>query len=319
MTLQYRTITEHAAWADVSARGRLRFDGPDAAAFLHALVTNDVTGLAPGRGVYAAWLTPQGRMIADLRLLRDAGAVLAEVPAGLAPELQARFDALLFSEDVRVTDVSAATRAFLVAGGRAAHVAAAAAGVDPAQVDALPVLGHLDAGEHRVIRIDDTALPTFAVWTAAGAEPAALFPGVPSMPDGLLEGLRIAAGRPLFGVDMTTDTIPLEAGLRDRAISESKGCYVGQEVIVRILHRGGGRVVKHLVQLRLDDVVTTVPAAGTPLLLDGAEVGAMTSAAVSPETGGVIALAYVHRDAAEVGRMLRTPAHGTATITALAG
>ncbi len=103
---------------------------------------------------------------------------------------------------------------------------------------------------------------------------------------------------------MTTDTIPLEAGLLDRAISTSKGCYVGQEVIVRILHRGGGRVVKQLVKLVSDAGVTAVPDAGTVVLDEGREVGKVTSAAIGPATDAVVALAYVHRDSAEIGRRL---------------
>jgi glycine cleavage system aminomethyltransferase T len=155
MTLQYRTIEE----------GRLRFEGPDAASFLHALVTNDVEGLVPGRGCYAAWLTPQGRMITDLLLLRDETGVWAEVPAGLAPALQARFDQLIFSEDVRVTDVTAEVTGELVVGVQAAAAVATATGADPAAVEALPVFGHLTVGDVRVVRTDGTALPTFQVWS----------------------------------------------------------------------------------------------------------------------------------------------------------
>lgn len=319
MTLQYRTIREHAAWADVTTRGRLRFDGRDAASFLHALVTNDVEGLASGRGTYAAWLTPQGRMITDLRLLRDDEGVFAEVPEGLAAALQARFDQLIFSEDVRVTDISASTSAYLVVGGGASEVVAGATGADAAQVEALPVLGHLTSGDFRVIRTDDTTLPTFEVWFAervSGRVSDAI--AAETLPETFFEALRIEAGRPKFGVDMTTDTIPLEAGLLDRAISQSKGCYVGQEVIVRILHRGGGKVVKHLVRLAFDPAVSVIPPAGTVVTHDGREVGEITSAAASLDTGHVIALGYVHRDSAVAGTVLATPA-GPARVVALAG
>jgi folate-binding protein YgfZ len=120
----------------------------------------------------------------------------------------------------------------------------------------------------------------------------------------MFEALRIESARPRFGVDMTTDTIPLEAGLLDRAISMTKGCYVGQEVIVRILHRGGGRVVKQLVKLVSDAGVTAVPDPGTIVLDEGREVGKVTSAAIGPATGLVVALAYVHRDSAETGHRL---------------
>jgi folate-binding Fe-S cluster repair protein YgfZ len=142
MTPQYRTIATGAGWLDVSARGRLRFNGPDAASFLHALVSNDVAGLSFGRGAYATWLTPQGRMITDLRLLRDADCVLAEVPEGMAAGLAARFDQLIFAEKVTVLDDTASTRAVVVFGGQAARAAAAATGIPVLDVTALPVLAH---------------------------------------------------------------------------------------------------------------------------------------------------------------------------------
>jgi folate-binding protein YgfZ len=307
MTLQYRTIEE----------GRLRFEGPDAAAFLHALVTNDVEGLAPGRGCYAAWLTPQGRMITDLLLLRDDTGVWAEVPEGMAAALQARFDQLIFSEDVRVTDVTGDTSAALIVGANAASAVAAATGADAAAVEALPVFGHLTAGEFRVVRTDQTALPTFQVWSRAKTTSEVVFLDTKTTSEVVL-ALRIEAGRPKFGVDMTTDTIPLEAGLLDRAISQTKGCYVGQEVVVRILHRGGGKVIKHLVTLTFDEAVSEVPAAGTKLAHDGKDVGAVTSAARSLTTGRIIALGYVHRDAATAGQVLQSSA-GAVTITGFAG
>lgn len=305
MTLQYRTIEE----------GRLRFEGSDAASFLHALVTNDVEGLAPGRGCYAAWLTPQGRMIADLLLLRDDTGVWAEVPEGMAPALQARFDQLIFSEDVRVTDVTAEVSAALVVGAQAATAVATATGADSAAVDALPVFGHLTAGDFRVVRTDQTALPTFQVWGPKMSSEAISGEIASEL---IFDALRIEAGRPKFGVDMTTDTIPLEAGLLDRAISQTKGCYVGQEVVVRILHRGGGKVVRHLMTLEFDESVSEVPGAGTPLSHEGKDVGNVTSAARSLTTGRVIALGYVHRDAAATGQVLQSPA-GTVTITGFAG
>ena len=124
------------------------------------------------------------------------------------------------------------------------------------------------------------------------------------MSDALVEGLRIEAGRPSFGIDMDEETIPLEAGLLERAISTTKGCYVGQEIIIRILHRGGGRVAKRLARLAFDPEVADPPARGTAIFDGEREVGRITSAAMSPTTGHVIALGYVHRDVAEEGKAL---------------
>jgi folate-binding protein YgfZ len=108
------------------------------------------------------------------------------------------------------------------------------------------------------------------------------------------ETLRVEAGRPRFGVDMDTETIPLEAGIEDRAISLTKGCYVGQEVIVRVLHRGHGRVAKRLVSLVLAG--DRVPARGALILAGDQEVGRITSAVRSPRMNAPLALGYVQRD-----------------------
>jgi tRNA-modifying protein YgfZ len=116
--------------------------------------------------------------------------------------------------------------------------------------------------------------------------------------------LRIEAGLPLFGVDMDTETIPLEAGLEDHAISQTKGCYVGQEVIIRILHRGGGRVVRRLVGWSAEAASpedTVPPAPGTPIAIDGKAIGRVTSAAWSPTLGRLVGLGYTHRDHADPG------------------
>jgi folate-binding protein YgfZ len=133
--------------------------------------------------------------------------------------------------------------------------------------------------------------------------------------------MRIEAGRPSFGIDMTEETIPLEAGLLERAISQTKGCYVGQEVIIRVLHRGGGRVAKRLVRLSCEPG-TAVPPAGAAISIDDRDVGRVTSAALSPRDGRPLALGYVHRDSAEPGRSVILTWDGErapAAITGLAG
>jgi folate-binding protein YgfZ len=108
------------------------------------------------------------------------------------------------------------------------------------------------------------------------------------------EALRIEAGRPKFAVDMDTDTIPLEAGIEDRAISMTKGCYVGQEVIVRVLHRGHGRVARKLAWLEIEG--RGIPSSGDLILAEEREVGRITSVAFSPRANALLALGYVQRD-----------------------
>ena len=128
------------------------------------------------------------------------------------------------------------------------------------------------------------------------------------------DAIRIEAGVPVFHRDMDEDTIPLEAGIESRAISLTKGCYVGQEVIIRVLHRGHGRVARKLVGLVMEG--TAVPAAGTGVRADERDAGKVTSAALSPALGRPIALAYVQRDFVSPGTRL-TVDGAPATVTAL--
>jgi folate-binding protein YgfZ len=132
--------------------------------------------------------------------------------------------------------------------------------------------------------------------------------------DGTAEVLRVEAGIPKFHRDMDEETIPLEAGIEGRAISFTKGCYVGQEVIVRVLHRGHGRVARKLTGLTLQG--PPVPRAGAPVLLDGREVGYVTSAVASQALGVPIALAYLKREALEPGTRVLVDS-AAAVVTAL--
>jgi folate-binding protein YgfZ len=120
---------------------------------------------------------------------------------------------------------------------------------------------------------------------------------------------RIEAGRPRFHADMDEDTIPLEAGIEDRAISQTKGCYVGQEIIIRVLHRGHGRVARKLVGFRFDPAAP-VPARGDKVLAGDREIGSITSAVKSLALGRPIALGYVHRDFVQPGTPVAVNASG---------
>jgi folate-binding protein YgfZ len=305
---EYRTVAQAAGWIDRSSRGRIRFAGADAVSFLQALVSNDVARLTQGTGVYATYLTPQGRMIADLEVLHRGDWLLGSVADGLGAALAARFDQLVFSEDVTVADVTADWAELAVAGGDAPRRVARALGLDEHHLEALPELSQVDWANGFVARAGDAALPTFRIFAPAAAKTAVVTAleavAVTPMSEGLAEALRVEAGRAAWGRDLTTETIPLEAGLLERGISTAKGCYVGQEVIIRILHRGGGRVAKRLVMLTLGDDPARVPAAGATLADAGRPAGYLTSVAFSPSRHRVVALAYVPRESAEIGKIL---------------
>ena len=285
-------------------RGRLRVTGRDATAFLHALVTADVASVMPSGGAYAAYLTPQGRMITDLALYRLDAGWLIDLPPDVAPALLAKLDGLIFTEDVRLSDETDATALISFVGARSAEVIGALVGTDAARIAGLPLRSTIAVDGKVVARTDAATVATFDLFDPIDDVPmiagrlADL--GAREISVAAAEMFRIEAGRPAFGVDMTTETIPLEAGLLDRAISLSKGCYVGQEVIVRVLHRGGGRVAKRL--MRIEAEGDRLLVAGATILVGDHPVGALTSAAFVPATGRSIALGYLHRDFAVDGQ-----------------
>ena len=285
--------------------GRIALTGADRRSYLQGLLTNDIAALTPGTGCYAAMLTAQGRMITDMRVLELGEAVQLDVPRALTQAVYDHLDRFVFSEDVKVADVTdayaevglygPAALDVLVRAGTEGGASAAMYGITRIQI------AGVDA---RLVRSDDFGVPGFGILTAtadAAAVMAALVEaGGMVVEESDLETVRIETGRPRFGADLDTDVIPLEAGLEARAISRSKGCYVGQEVIVRVQDRGHGRVAKRLVGLTLDGSAA-VPVRGAPIEADGRAIGRVTSAAWSPSLARPIALGYDHRDFVEAG------------------
>ena len=259
-------------------RGVLAVAGRDRAAWLQGLVTNDVAALADGQGCYAAYLTPQGRMITDMNVLARGARLLLDVPAPLAASLRDRLDGLIFTEDVQVSDESARLSVWTVVG---------------------PGSG-LPSTTLRAGRAPGSALTVFAV---RGESP--LSPMPPEVDLDTYEVVRVEDGVPKFLVDMNEETIPLEAGIEDRAISFTKGCYVGQEVIVRVTHRGGGRVARKLVRWKAaagGDKPSGLSIPRDARILSGdRDIGRVTSAVVSPAQSAIVGLGYVHRDFADSG------------------
>ena len=297
-------LREGAVTGAIADRRQIAVAGPDRAAFLQGLLTNDIPSLAAGRGCYAAWLTPQGRMLIDLHVLESGDMILLDVPAGEVEQAAARLEQFHFTEDVQIASLAGSLRAVWLHGPRAPQVLeelAPGRGRFAAWTDHQNARIEIAGASVAIARIDQLGVPGYAIYADAQHEAAltnalAAAGAVPAMP-ATLEAARIEAGYPIFGIDMTTDTIPLEAGIEDRAISLTKGCYVGQEVIIRVLHRGHGRVARKLVGLRVDGAV---PRRGAPIVTGDREIGFVTSAAHSARLGA-IALGYVHRDFLEPG------------------
>ena len=301
----YDAAHARAAFIDrTTSRGRVIATGRDRATYLQGLLTNDIAALGPGSGCYAAYLTPQGRMISDLYVYELGDLMLITIPGEMKDAVLAKFDQFLFGEDVRLGDVTAAFAQIAVVGPSAVDVVASL--LDSPDREALGALaehGNLRATIQEqpaiVVRVADTGVPGYDLFVdaalAEGLRASLGARGVPGASAGDADVMRIEAGIPLFGRDMTADTIPLEAAIESRAISFTKGCYVGQEVIVRVLHRGHGRVARRLVGIVFEDA-GALPPDGAVVASGGREVGVVTSAVFSPAIGKAIALGYVHRD-----------------------
>jgi folate-binding protein YgfZ len=302
---EYAALVESCGVLDRSERGKLALTGPGAVEFLNGQVTNELTTLLPGEGCYAAFLTHKGKMLGDLRILAvDDGELLLDTER---VALQALFDMIRRFKVGYQVELHKRTleRGLLSLIG---PEAAAIAGVEEAESPPLAGIEHANAA----IEIDGIA--ALAVRTDAGVDlicdaadtdalSAALRAhGATPVSEAAAECVRIEHGRPRYGIDLDDSVIPQEAGLNERAVNFTKGCYVGQETVARLYYKG--KPNRHLRGLRLSQPA----AAGAQLLLGERPVGRVGSAAVSPRLGP-IALALVRREA-EPGSVLSVGEQG---------
>ena len=316
---EYHALRHAAGVVDRSTRGRIVLDGADRRSYLQGLLTNDVEALVEGSGCYAAYLTPQGRMIADMRVFETGKSLLVDLDAALAESVAARWSQFVFSEDVQIANASASTAEVGVYGPSAARLVARLFAGDRGDetgefediLRSLPLYANrvkdLMGARAYVLASDDVGVRGFDIVVPANLRDDLLqligrFGGV-IVSGETVEAVRIEGGKALFGVDMNEDTIPLEAGIEDRAISLTKGCYVGQEVIIRVLHRGHGRVARKLVGITFE-TASRVPARDDRIVSSGRDVGSITSAVLSPALGRPVALGYVHRDYVQPGTLV---------------
>ena len=283
---EYRAATDGCAVFDASAREQLRVTGSEAVSFIQGMVTNDVEALAVGASCYAALLTVKGSMVGDARVLKRAGDLVIDTGPGRGAIVKAFLEKYLISEDAELHDAPEfAVLSFL--GPKAREVAAQL----PNEGELVSPLGGVD------LLIKRERL----------AEVLTSLADVPRLSAATLEVLRVEKLVPLFGVDMTEVTIPLEANL-DHAINYKKGCYIGQEVIARATYRG--QMNKKLVQLLVGDAA---PERKAELKQGERKVGWITCVVKSVKHGQHLALGYVHRDFLVPGTRFELGA-GSATI-----
>jgi len=336
---EHAALRETAGVLDLGFRSRLCLTGADRVRFLHGQVTNDVKKLRVGEGCYAALVSAKGKMESDLNIYLLPEELLLDFEPGLTQAVSQRLEKYIVADDVQVMDVAPHYGLLSVQGpkaeevvrslgflaevpnkacnfAKAAHATlgeiyvmnqprlAGSAGILPASsANQGDETSRQDAGAPRLdgfdIFVPINSLAAVADKFIAGAKSV----GGRGCGWTAFETARIEAGIPRYGADMDGTNIPLECGIEDRAVSYSKGCYIGQEVINRV--HSIGHVNRELRGLRLADDLKTLPARGDKLFKDGKEVGHITSAIASPALKANIALGYVRREANAAGTELK--------------
>lgn len=304
MTLVEKLAAARGAVAvgPVEGRGVLRLSGKGARDFLHRMSTQHLSALPAGRSAYAAFLDVKGHLVGEALVVARAEDLLLLTEAAEAGPLGTHLRKYVLAAPVKVEDLSGSLASLVVLGpGAAAAVATTTAAVERAASSGLTSAPTPRRG---VPAVEVVASPE----ALGSAREALVAQGAAPLDAAELEVLRVEEGVPRFGVDMDAERLPMEAGLTRDAIHFQKGCYLGQEVVVRGTIRG--QVQRGLVQLALP------PGAGpgTPLEADGKEVGRVTSAADT--TQGRLGLAYLRRAHWATGERLATPA-GEAVVRRL--
>jgi folate-binding protein YgfZ len=315
--LEYAAVREGGAGViDLSNRGRVRVSGTEAVQFLNGLITNDMKTLAENHWMPAAFPNVQGRLIAAVRVIRlkddetgkkPCSTFLLDTEAATRDAVLKNIERFTLAGDFRVTDVTGETALLSVQGKKAVDVVRTVLGE---AATAMEPNGACVTNEATVIRATHTAADGFDLfvnadqagnlWDAlqgAGAQPVGY---------DALEILRIEAGLPRYGVDMDETNVVTETGLDD-AVSYTKGCYVGQEIIARIKYRG--HVAKKLSGL-LFEADVKAEAGATIKSTDGKDIGRITSVAYSPQLRRTIALGYLKFDYLATGTAVTVIAGG---------
>ena len=302
---EYPALTERCGLVDRSERGKLALTGTEAREFLHGQVSNDIEALEPGHGCYAAFLTPKGKMLGDLRVLNLGDELFLDTER---VSLQALFNMIRNYKLGRDVELHKRTveRGLLSLVGPGAREAARAESLGPAEHD--NAAGAIGGVPVRLVATD-AGVDLICDAERTGELKAALA-DVPEVSEAAAEVVRVESGRPRYGLDLDDSVIPQEAALNERAVSFTKGCYVGQETVARLFYRG--KPNRHLRGLRLSEPAAT----GDVLRFGEREVGHLGSSVVSP-AHGPIGLAIVRRHAAPGDTVTVGDGGVTATVVGL--
>lgn len=306
---EYDALHRRAIVVDRSHRDRMRFAGSGAADALNGLITNDVAALHPGSGLYAAALTPKGKVLADVRVFRRESDFLVDVPVRAREGWTMVVKKYVNPRLATYSDETSALRCIGVFGTQARYVVEEITGVGHSALGIMLPYAHVtvrrDGAEMLVVRSPELTVEGYELFIATDAfdtvwEAATRARATPAG-HATWEVARVEAGRPEWGMDMDDATIPQEANLEQlNAISYTKGCYTGQEVVARVHFRG--HVNRALRGLRASG---TTPPMTRAVLFDAESksVGDVRSSVSSPRLGG-IALGMVRREVPDGAQLM---------------
>jgi folate-binding protein YgfZ len=296
VTNDYQALTEGAAFIDFSSRGRLCLVGNDRQAFINGQVTNNVKDLRVGQGCYAALVNAKGKMTCDLNVFVLADEILLDFEAGLADRVKERLEKFIIADDVQIVDASSSYGLLCALGPKAIEKCESAGWRVPQKPYEIAQQG--DVYVAQTSRLGMPGVDIFSPINTGEIAGKKLPLEMASLE--AFETVRIERGIPKFGVDMDENTLAPEA-LGESAISYSKGCYIGQEVIARI--RTYGQVAKAVRGIRFEPNAM-VPKHGDKIFHDRKEIGWITSAVFSPKLERPIALGYVRKECNAIGTAL---------------
>ena len=318
---EYSAVREGGAGlVDLSSRGRILISGSEAALFLNGLITNDIKTLTLNSWMPAAFANVQGRLLAAVRIAHRQDGFLIDTDNATRQTIITLLDKFTLAGDFRLQDLTDETAMFSVQGGSAPEIISRVFGEEAAGVERQKIVnaGFGDATVN-VLRATHTAEDGFDLFVDANNSSklgdALTAGGAVPISNETFEALRIEAGVPLYGIDMDENNVVTETNLDD-AVSFTKGCYLGQEIIIRIKHRG--HVAKKLTGLVLDDS-TLVPRNSKIISIEGKEIGRVTSSTFSPQLDRAIALGYLKYDYLAAGTEVKVAAPESETSATVAG
>ena len=293
----YEALRESAALLDLSVRGRILVKGEDRKRLLHAMSTNHIEELTPGRGAFVFFLTAQGRILADAVVLCREDDLLLLLEAETREKVYQHIDRYIIADDVTLHDATAELCEVGVEGPGAADWLRAQGAPIPEEPFSW------EAWEGAVVaRVSATGLPGWRI-IASAERREALLSLLPAATEAEIEIVRLEHGHPRYGKDISVANLVQETG-QMHAVSFNKGCYLGQEIVERV--RSRGQVNRLLTSLSID--LPVAPVAGAKVLLGEKAVGEVTSAALSPVESRVRALGYIRAEALTGGGELSVEA-----------